>query len=92
MDKAWACAMREGACPSPVLTAYQARLSSGELAPDAAQAAAVAALSHLEGELNTLSEPGFSARFLHRKRGAAQGSLPLRPRGAGQIHGDGPVL
>ena len=49
-----------------VQSAYQARLQSGEIAPDTAQAAAAAALSRLEGELNAQGEPGFGIRLLHR--------------------------
>ena len=70
--------------PVSVQTAYQDRLAAGELAPDAAQAAAVSALSHLEGELNTLAEPGFSARFLHRKREPPRGVYLYGPVGRGK--------
>ena len=70
--------------PVSVQTAYQDRLAAGDLAPDAAQAAAVAALSHLEGELNALSEPGFSARFLHRKREPPRGAYLYGPVGRGK--------
>ncbi len=70
--------------PVSVKTAYQDRLAAGELAPDTAQAAAVDALSHLEGELNALSEPGFSARFLHRKREPPRGVYLHGPVGRGK--------
>ncbi len=50
-----------------VAAAYQEKLQSGEIAPDAAQAQAVQALSRLEGELNALAEPGFSLPFLKRR-------------------------
>ncbi len=69
--------------PVSVQTAYRDRLASGEIAPDAAQAAAVAALSHLEGELNALSEPGF-ARLLHRKREPPKGVYLYGPVGRGK--------
>ena len=70
--------------PVSVQTAYKARLAAGLLAPDGAQAAAVAALSHLEGELNGLSEPGFSARFLNRKREPPKGVYLYGPVGRGK--------
>ncbi len=70
--------------PVSVKTAYQDRLAAGELAPDTAQTAAVDALSHLEGELNALSEPGFSARFLHRKREPPRGVYLYGPVGRGK--------
>ena len=70
--------------PVSVQTAYRDRLASGEIAPDAAQASAVAALSHLEGELNALAEPGFSARFLHRKREPPKGVYLYGPVGRGK--------
>ena len=67
-----------------VQTAYKDRLTAGDIAPDAAQAAAVAALSHLEGELNALSEPGFSSRFLNRKREPPKGVYLYGPVGRGK--------
>ncbi len=70
--------------PDSVQTAYQDRLASGEIAGDAAQAAAIAALSHLEGELNALAEPSFSARFLHRKREPPRGVYLYGPVGRGK--------
>ena len=70
--------------PVSVQTAYQARLSSGEIAPDAAQAAAVAALSRLEGDLNSLAEPGVSLPFLHRKREPTKGVYLYGPVGRGK--------
>ena len=58
-------------------SAYRARLQSGEIAPDAAQGAAVGALARLEGELNAAGESsGFS---LFRRR-------PEPPRGV-YLHG-----
>jgi cell division protein ZapE len=47
-------------------TAYRTRLDAGEIAPDAAQAAAVEALSRLEGELNGAGEPGFTLPFFKK--------------------------
>jgi cell division protein ZapE len=70
--------------PVSVQSAYQDRLKSGEIAPDVAQAAAVAALSRLEGELNALAEPGFSLPFLHRKREAPRGVYLYGPVGRGK--------
>ena len=67
-----------------VQTAYQDRLASHALAPDAAQAAAVAALSRLEGELNALAEPGFARGLLHRKREPAKGVYLYGPVGRGK--------
>jgi cell division protein ZapE len=51
-----------------IRSAYQARVARGEIAPDAAQAAAVEALARLEGELNAFAEPGFSLSALFGKR------------------------
>jgi cell division protein ZapE len=70
--------------PVSVQSAYQDKLRSGEIAPDAAQAAAVAALSRLEGELNALAEPGFSLPFLHRKRDGPKGVYLYGPVGRGK--------
>ena len=69
--------------PVSVQTAYRDRLASGEIAPDAAQASAVSALSQLEGELNALAEPGF-ARLLHRKREPPRGVYLYGPVGRGK--------
>ena len=70
--------------PQSVQSAYQDCLSRGEIAPDAAQAAAVAALSRLEGELNALSEPGFGLKLLHRKRETPKGVYLYGPVGRGK--------
>ena len=70
--------------PVSLQTAYRDRLDAGALTPDAAQFKAVAALSRLEGELNALSEPGFSARFLHRKREPPKGVYLYGPVGRGK--------
>ncbi len=70
--------------PDSAQTAYRDRLKSGEIAPDAAQAAAVEALSRLEGELNGLAEPGFAFGFRHRKREAPQGVYLYGPVGRGK--------
>jgi cell division protein ZapE len=48
-------------------SAYAARLESGALKPDPAQAAAVAALARLESELEGAGEPGFSFPFMKRR-------------------------
>ncbi len=70
--------------PVSVRTAYQDRLSAGEIVPDAAQAAAIEALSRLEGELNALAEPGFALSFLHRKREPLKGVYLYGPVGRGK--------
>lgn len=70
--------------PIAVRTAYQDRLTSGEIAPDAAQAGAIEALSRLEGELNALAEPSFSLPFLHRKRAPPLGVYLYGPVGRGK--------
>ncbi len=70
--------------PDSVQTAYKDRLKCGELAPDAAQAAAVDALSRLESDLNALAEPGFSFGLLHRKRETPQGVYLYGPVGRGK--------
>jgi cell division protein ZapE len=49
-------------------TAYRELLRRGELKPDAAQDAAVRALSRLEGELNALGEPSFALSLFKRSR------------------------
>jgi cell division protein ZapE len=54
--------------PLSVRAAYRERLSAGDIRPDAAQEAALGALSRLEGDLNALSEPAFS--FFRKPRGA----------------------
>ena len=67
-----------------VRAAYAQKLSQGEIAPDAAQAAAVEALARLEGELNAQAEPGFSLPFLSRKKEPAQGVYLYGPVGRGK--------
>jgi cell division protein ZapE len=52
--------------------AYRDRLGAGDLKPDPAQEAGVAALSRLEGELNALGEPSFGLSFFKK---------PKSPRG-----------
>jgi len=54
--------------PLSVRAAYRERLSAGDIKPDAAQEAALGALSRLEGDLNALGEPGFS--FFRKPKGA----------------------
>ena len=67
-----------------VAAAYQNKLALGEIAYDAAQEAAVAALSRLEGDLNALAEPSFSLPFLTRKRAAPMGVYLWGPVGRGK--------
>ena len=69
--------------PQTVAAAYRARLEAGEIAPDAAQAAALEALSRLEGELNGIGEPGFALPFF-RKRPALRGLYLYGPVGRGK--------
>ena len=70
--------------PVSVRTAYLERVRSGLIAADPAQAAALDALARVEGELNALSEPGFSLPFLHRKREAPRGVYLWGPVGRGK--------
>jgi cell division protein ZapE len=67
-----------------VAAAYREKLQAGEIAPDAAQAQAVEALSRLEGELNALSEPGFAVPFLSKKREPPRGVYLYGPVGRGK--------
>jgi cell division protein ZapE len=68
--------------PLSVRAAYRERLSRGEIRPDAAQEQALGALSRLEGDLNALSEPGFSSFF--RKPKGARGLYLWGPVGRGK--------
>ncbi len=70
--------------PVSVRIAYAERVASGAIAADPAQAAAVDALSRLEGELNALAEPAFALPFLHRKREAPRGVYLWGPVGRGK--------
>ena len=67
-----------------VAAAYQDKLARGDITPDTAQAAAVEALSRLEGELNALAEPAFSLPFLNRKRPPPKGVYLWGPVGRGK--------
>jgi cell division protein ZapE len=64
--------------------AYRAKLTAGEISPDAAQGRAVEALSRLEGELNAAQEPGFSLPFLSRKKEPPRGVYLWGPVGRGK--------
>ena len=68
--------------PLSVRAAYRERLSRGDIKPDAAQEQALGALSRLEGDLNALSEPGFSSLF--RKPKGARGVYLWGPVGRGK--------
>ena len=70
--------------PLSLRTAYRERLSRGEIAPDAAQAAAVEPLARLEGELNGLGEPGFSLPFFKRQEPVLRGVYLYGPVGRGK--------
>ena len=65
-----------------VRTAYRERLAAGDLKPDAAQEAALEALSRLEGDLNDAAEPTFRAFF--RKPKAITGVYLHGPVGRGK--------
>ena len=67
---------------APLSVLYRQRLDAGDLKPDAAQAAAVAVLSRLEGELNALAEPGFASLF--RKAKTPRGVYLWGPVGRGK--------
>jgi cell division protein ZapE len=64
-------------------TAYREKLEAGELAPDAGQAAALAALTRLEQELNALAEPTFGLS-LFKKPKAPRGVYLWGPVGRGK--------
>jgi cell division protein ZapE len=65
-----------------VRTAYRERLAAGDIKPDAAQEAALEALSRLEGDLNDAAEPTFRAFF--RKPRAIPGVYLYGPVGRGK--------
>ena len=68
--------------PTSVRTAYRERLAAGEIKPDAAQEAALAALSRLEGDLNDAAEPTFRSFF--RKPQPVRGVYLWGPVGRGK--------
>ncbi|EJL30483.1 putative ATPase [Caulobacter sp. AP07] len=68
--------------PTSVRTAYRQRLAQGEIKPDAAQAAAVDALSRLEADLDNAGEPGFS--LFGRKPKGKKGVYLWGPVGRGK--------
>ena len=70
--------------PVSLKTAYRERLARGEIAPDAAQAAAVEALSRLEGELDRAGEPGFTLPFFRKEQPAPRGVYLYGPVGRGK--------
>jgi cell division protein ZapE len=70
--------------PVSLRSAYRDRLARGEIAADAAQAAAIEALSRLEGELNAAGEPGFSLSFLKKREAAPRGVYLYGPVGRGK--------
>ena len=61
--------------PSHLQAAYDARLAQGEIRPDAAQAAALAALVRLEGDLARAEPSGFASFF---KKPESQKGVYLR--------------
>jgi cell division protein ZapE len=68
--------------PTSLRTAYRERLAQGEIKPDAAQAAAVEALSRLEADLDSAGEPNFS--FFGRKPKSQRGVYLWGPVGRGK--------
>jgi cell division protein ZapE len=68
--------------PTSVRTAYAERLAAGQIRPDAGQAAALEALSRLEGELNEAAEPTFRSFF--RKAQPVRGVYLWGPVGRGK--------
>ena len=68
--------------PTSLRTAYRERLAQGEIRPDAAQAAAVDALSRLEADLDSAGEPGFS--LFGRKPKSQRGVYLWGPVGRGK--------
>lgn len=70
--------------PASLTTAYRERLASGQIAPDEAQAGAVARLARLEGELEAASEPGFPLPFFVKKRPPPRGVYLWGPVGRGK--------
>lgn len=64
-------------------SAYRAKLAANEIAPDAAQQAAVAALARLENELEAAAEPGGFSLF-RKKREAPRGVYLWGPVGRGK--------
>ncbi|WP_297512367.1 cell division protein ZapE [uncultured Caulobacter sp.] len=68
--------------PTSLRTAYRQRLAQDEIKPDAAQAAAVEALSRLEADLDNAGEPGFS--LFGRKPKSQRGVYLWGPVGRGK--------
>ncbi len=68
--------------PTSIRTAYRQRLAQGEIRPDAAQAAAIDALSRLEADLDSAGEPGFS--LFGRKPKSQRGVYLWGPVGRGK--------
>ncbi len=68
--------------PSQLQAAYDARLAQGEIRPDAAQAAALAALVRLEGDLTRAEPNGFASFF--KKPESQRGVYLIGPVGRGK--------
>ena len=68
--------------PTSIRTAYRQSLAEGEIRSDAAQAAAVEALSRLEADLDGAGEPGFS--LFGRKPKGQRGVYLWGPVGRGK--------
>ena len=68
--------------PSPLQSAYDAKLASGEIRPDPVQAAALAPLVRLEGDLARAEPSGFASFF--KKPEAQRGVYLIGPVGRGK--------
>ena len=64
--------------------AYRERLESGELAPDAGQARALAVLSRLESELGAASDPAFGLARFRKPKAPPRGVYLWGPVGRGK--------
>lgn len=68
--------------PSKLQAAYDARTAQGDIRPDAAQAAALAALVRLEGDLARAEPSGFASFF--KKAESQKGVYLIGPVGRGK--------
>ncbi len=68
--------------PSPLQSAYDAKLASGEIRPDSVQAAALVPLVRLEGDLARAEPSGFTSFF--RKPESQKGVYLIGPVGRGK--------
>lgn len=68
--------------PSPLQSAYDAKLASGEIRPDPVQAAALGPLVRLEGDLDRAEPSGFASFF--KKPESQRGVYLIGPVGRGK--------